>query len=325
MRSDLAHIDRARAELAKATTVGQAKSVRGAALLAHELARASGSREAQRYATEIRLRAERRIGELLAAQGEKRGRPRKTDPGAALPEGVSHKQSSAWQRIADMPEPAFEEELAKPEPTTSALLKRAKREMPKEAQRNGKAETCTVADLATLAEQGKTFGTIYADPPWAYGNQGTRAATGNHYVTMSVADICALPVTGLVAENAHCHLWTTNAFLREAFDVLAAWGFTYKSCFVWCKNQIGIGNYWRVSHEFMLLGVKGRAPFNDKSLSSWLATDRLGHSTKPEAVRSLVERASPGPYLELFARKASRGWAAWGNEVKREDMLWDLE
>lgn len=174
----------------------------------------------------------------------------------------------------------------------------------------------TVEDLAALTEA--SFGCIYADPPWQYGNQGTRAAQGNHYSGMSVAGLCALPIGRLASERAHLHLWTTNAFLFEARLVMEAWGFAYKSCFVWVKPQMGIGNYWRVSHEFMLLGVRGSLSFADKSLKSWAEIARGRHSAKPEQVREFVQRASPGPYLELFARRSVPGWTCWGNEVERQ-------
>lgn len=178
--------------------------------------------------------------------------------------------------------------------------------------KNGK----TVEDLAAL--EAGSFGCIYADPPWQYNNQGTRAAQGNHYDGMSVQEICELPVARLAAEAAHLHLWTTNAFLFDARLIMEAWGFTYKSCFVWVKPQMGIGNYWRVSHELMLLGVKGSLPFADKSLISWAEIPRGKHSEKPEQVREFIQRASPGPYLEMFARRCAAGWTAWGNEIERE-------
>ncbi len=184
-----------------------------------------------------------------------------------------------------------------------------------ELPRPARAETCSVEDLAAIA--GRQFGAVYADPPWLYGNQGTRASTGNHYGGMTVDEICALPIAALAAPQAHLHLWTTNAFLFEAKRVLEAWGFEYKSCFVWVKTQMGIGNYWRVSHEFMLLGVRGNLVFADKAQMSWLEAARGRHSAKPEKVRAIIERVSPGPYLELFAREPAEGWTVWGNEIDR--------
>ena len=178
-------------------------------------------------------------------------------------------------------------------------------------------ETCAVLDLQDLIKGGRKFGTIYADPPWPYMNQATRASTGNHYSTMTLDDIAALPVPRLTSEQAHLHLWTTNAFLFDAKTLIETWGFEYKSCFVWVKPQMGIGNYWRLSHEFMLLGVKGGLTFLDRGQMSWLNHDRIGHSRKPEEVRWIIEKVSPGPYLELFGRRTIDNWTVWGNEIER--------
>ena len=182
----------------------------------------------------------------------------------------------------------------------------------------GPIETCSTTDLHELISGGKRFSTVYADPPWLYGNQGTRAATSNHYGGMTVSEIAELPVSELAEENAHLHLWTTNAFLFDCRAIMEAWGFTYKSCCVWVKPQMGIGNYWRVSHEFLLFGVRGKAPFQDRSLKSWHEEKRTKHSAKPEAFRQFIERASPPSYLEMFARRHAPGWTVWGNEIEKE-------
>ena len=197
----------------------------------------------------------------------------------------------------------------------------------------GPVETCSVTDLHELIARGKTFDSIYADPPWKYGNQGTRGATSDHYVHndgsdnnpgMEVDDICALPIAQLAAGASHLHLWTTNAFLFEARRVMEAWGFEYKSCFVWVKPQMGMGNYWRVSHEFCLLGVRGSLPFAARDEMSWREWRRNEHSAKPEGMYDLIERVSPGPHLELFARQVREGWTCWGNEVPNfyQQGLW---
>jgi len=174
-------------------------------------------------------------------------------------------------------------------------------------------------DLPSLIALGCRFPTIYADPPWRYRNRSSRAAAENHYPTLSLEEICAEPVAELTAENAHLHLWTTNAFLADAFEVMDAWGFAYKSCFVWVKDKLGMGNYWRVSHEFLLLGVRGRLPFRDRTIPSWRLCRRTRHSRKPDAVRALIERVSPGPYLELYGREElpRSAWTVYGNAVER--------
>lgn len=177
-------------------------------------------------------------------------------------------------------------------------------------------ETCRVERLETLIENNSAFGTIYADPPWPYENVASRGAAENHYRTMRVDAIAAFPVARLAADQAHLHLWTTNAFLFEAKRVIEAWGFTYKSCLVWIKPQLGNGNYWRVSHEFLLFGVRGNLTFSDKTQQSWICAERNQHSAKPAIFRRLIERVSPGPRLELFARRQAEGWTVWGDQVQ---------
>jgi N6-adenosine-specific RNA methylase IME4 len=188
-------------------------------------------------------------------------------------------------------------------------------------QTNGagvKGKGCTVEDLDALADSGEVFGTIYVDPPWKYGNQATRASTGNHYKTMTVDEIAALPVGKLADECCHLHLWTTNAFLFECPRLFDAWDFTYQGVFIWCKPQMGIGNCWRVSHELLLLAIRGEPRrFLDHSLMSYVVADRGQHSAKPEQVQLMIERASPGPRLELFARRERPGWTVWGDQIEQ--------
>lgn len=185
---------------------------------------------------------------------------------------------------------------------------------------NGKLPVgSTVSSLRELVDSGRKFPTIYADPPWAYENTSSRAAAENHYQTLSVDEICEEPVRDLAADNAHLHLWTTNAFLRDAFQVIDAWGFQFKSAFLWVKPDIGMGNYWRVSHEFLLLGVRGSLTFKDRTVPSWIEARRTVHSKKPGIVRTLIERVSPGPYLELYGREElpCSAWTVYGNQVER--------
>lgn len=173
--------------------------------------------------------------------------------------------------------------------------------------------------LHDLAVAGFKFGTIYADPPWDYTNRACRGAARKHYRTMSLTEIQNEPIEQLAADKAHLHLWTTNGFLREGLKLIEAWGFKYKSCFVWVKPDLGCGNYWRVSHEFLLLGVRGGLPFRNRSKRSWLAAPRMEHSRKPGHVRMLIEQVSPGPYLELYGRAEipDSDWTIFGNQVER--------
>lgn len=173
---------------------------------------------------------------------------------------------------------------------------------------------------------------VVADPPWRYGNAGTRANAEGHYDgTMTVPEICDLApqVKEWTDDDAHLYLWTTAGFLREAFDVMDAWGFEYKTFIAWVKPQMGMGNYFRVSSELVLFGTRGRLPIENRALMNWFEAKRGKHSAKPQKFFDLVEKASPGPYLELFSRcyaegalpgtchctKCARGWTVWGNEA----------
>jgi len=171
------------------------------------------------------------------------------------------------------------------------------------------------ADLLAGPLPDGIYRTIVADPPWDYGNKATRGSTRKHYQTMSVEAICALGVAERAADDAHLYLWVTNGFIREGFDVLAAWGFTYKTCITWAKTQIGLGNYFRGATEHVLFGTRGGLRTNDRNVRNWFEAPRGKHSAKPDYFYDLVEKASSGPYLEMFARRARLGdWHYWGNE-----------
>jgi N6-adenosine-specific RNA methylase IME4 len=174
-----------------------------------------------------------------------------------------------------------------------------------------------------------TYGTITADPPWRYGNTSTRGAAEDHYPTMSIDELCDLDIArSAAADESHLYLWTTAGHLPDAFRVLTAWGFEYKTYLVWVKPQMGMGNYFRVSTELVLFGVRGGMRTRDRGLRNDFQAKRGKHSAKPKVFQDLVMKASPGPYLELFARcrrdellhgcECSRcrlGWSVWGNQA----------
>ena len=179
-----------------------------------------------------------------------------------------------------------------------------------------------------VAPEGK-FSTFVADPPWRYGNTSTRGAAQNHYDTMSIEELCALTVVPeYAADDAHLYLWTTAGHLPSAFEVMTAWGFEYKTYLVWVKPQMGMGNYFRVSTELVLFGVKGGMRTLDRGLMNYFNAPRGKHSAKPHQFHDLVMKASPGPYMELFARcqkddvltgcpcsQHRLGWTTWGNQA----------
>ena len=177
------------------------------------------------------------------------------------------------------------------------------------------------------------YSTIVADPPWRdiggrltgvtrVGRQKRDRSIAAQYSTMTTEDICALPVAGLAADDAHLYLWATNLGIREGFAVMDAWGFTYKALLTWVKQgHLGMGRYFRTQTEQVLFGVRGSLRTEDRSQVTHFAAPKRGHSVKPAAFGDLVERCSPGPYVELFARQPRLGWDSWGFGYEREDAV----
>lgn len=168
----------------------------------------------------------------------------------------------------------------------------------------------------------RRYRTILADPPW--GTKNLVGTAGRHYPTMSTDAICRLPVGDLAEDDAHLWLWVTNADIFEQIQVMAAWGFAYRSCLTWIKPRFGLGNYLRNQTEHLLLGVRGKAPVQFKGQGTWTYAPLQDHSHKPEEQYAIIERCSPGPYLELFARRKQPGWDVWGNEVECDVELSSL-
>jgi N6-adenosine-specific RNA methylase IME4 len=314
--------------LLQATRLDEVKLIRDQAQAVRHLLREQGyAREIQQQAGELKLRAERRLGELLAGMPKHNGDPRSHDVTRLADLGIGKMDSHRWQRIAAVPEETFEAHLAHTcaageELTTAGVLRLAAQVRKAEADASARSVSsgcCTVDDLHELVRTGQRFGTLYLDPPWRYELRPDDLTHRGRcpYPTMALDEIASLPVAELAADKSLCHLWTTNGFIEEALQLLRTWGFAYKSMFVWCKPQIGLGHYWRVSHEFLLLGVKGNCAFLEHDMKSWEIFDRGRHSSKPEQVRLAVERVSPGPRLELFARDTAEGWTVWGNQIER--------
>lgn len=171
------------------------------------------------------------------------------------------------------------------------------------------------------------FPTVVADPPWPYKKVELwgRPNVDDHYPTLSVDQIAAMPVEKFTTEKAHLWLWTTQSHIENAFRVCRAWGFEYKALLTWCKEEYGVGRYFRTNTEFVMFGARGNLDTLTTDQSTWLVTGRGRHSEKPEIFTSVIERNSPPPYLYLFARwnqyelfgewDWSQDWELWGNEV----------
>ena len=182
--------------------------------------------------------------------------------------------------------------------------------------------------LAQIPQRG--YGTILADPPWVFSNRTGKIAPEHRrlhrYGTLPLATIRVLPVADVAAPQSHLYLWVPMALIQEGMQVLAAWGFTYKTTLIWEKirkdgqpDGRGCGFYFRLVTEAVLFGTRGRlrtlAP--GRRQVNLLREPKRDHSRKPEGLYPVIEACSPSPRLELFGRGVARkGWDVWGNEIE---------
>lgn len=175
-------------------------------------------------------------------------------------------------------------------------------------------------EKTTHSQQRKSYGTLIIDPPFETGQRGTYGAI-KHYPLLSVEAVKRMPIDSLTTPDSHVWLWVSNQTLRIGYDVLEAWGYQVKSVFTWCKPRLGLGVYLRNGTEHALLGVRGHTPVKFKAQLNWGIFPVQDHSHKPEEFHKIVERVSPGPYAELFARRKMAGWDVWGDQVESDFQI----
>lgn len=345
--SALPSIEKARALLAEARSVGAVKKI---SAIAQAVATSERGKEIAVEAEAIVLFAQARIGELTREmekaphpKGAGRGKwsvpsgnsPKKSAALAA--EGLSRKQAAECEKIADVAKSGDLERYTKacqaskttptkkgaltmaalpPEERTDFVKAIKSGESPQEAKRAVVA--AKIAESAKLPDA--KYRVVYADPPWDYGNSMPPGTTvpRDYYPSMKLQAICDLPVREIVEDNAVLFLWTTSPHLEESFQVIKAWGFKYKSSFIWDKVAHNMGHYNSVRHEFLLVCVRGSCqPDVRKLFDSVVTEERTEHSRKPELFREIIDTIYPhGKRVELFRRGGKIGaWETWGNEA----------
>ncbi len=328
----LVHYEQARSALAEARSVDEVKDIRDKAEAMRAYARMANDTQLEADATELRLRAERRLGIMLSAAKQagqlSRGQPPKncTNEGqfsrVTLDEvGIDRKLSSRSQKVGGIGEQAFEalidnvrQRIADGSRVSLDIASGDKKERRAERER----------DLATrqTALPDKRYGVIYADPEWRFEvynrESGMDRSADNHYPTSVTDEICARPVTNIAADDCALFLWATVPMLPDALRVMAAWGFEYKSHCIWAKDRIGTGYWFRNQHELLLVGTRGHvpAPAMGTQIESLVDAAVGKHSEKPEKFYELIESYFPTlPKIELNARAVRPGWDAWGYEA----------
>jgi N6-adenosine-specific RNA methylase IME4 len=334
--------------LAKAIAVDEIRAIRGEAAQIVAAARIANNHQAEADAVEIRMRATRKLGQLMRAQkesvglatgGEHGGRRRQIDGSRANPsivrptlamQGISKGLADEARTLSAPSDEDFENTVGEAHDKVARAMRNVVREIEIKQERERYRERTyqggTVEDLTTLAASGFRAGVIYADPPWAfkvYSGKGKQRSAERHYDTASLDAIKALPVAPLAAANCALFLWGVWPELPGALDVIRAWGFTYKTAaFLWVKQNrngkgdfTGLGFWTRANSEPCLLATKG-SPLRLAQDVPQVIWQPVGeHSAKPAEAARRIERLLAGPYLDLFARRERPGWTTWGNEA----------
>ena len=351
-RHSLIRYDAARRALAGAHRVDEVKRIRDKAVAMQCYAKQAKDTSLITQATEIRMRAERRAGELLIEMAERKERhsgrahTRTVGSRAATPRaepkladlGINKTQSSRWQRLATLDADIFEVKVAAAsrrayDRIAQRFVKEVEVERAQRRHRSIIEHGCTVDDLVALAASGKRFPTILGDPAWPWSGQlGSGMSRADHHFGLSTLDeIKSLPVASLAADDCALLLWCTGPHIAigSHVEVIRAWGFKPSTvAFVWIKENKsdgrvrtrGQGCWTTANAEICFIATKG-SPLRLAFDVHQVVMAPVGeHSKKPAAVRQRIQRLFGGPYLELFAREPVAGWTTWGNEIPREQF-----
>ena len=338
MSGALLKYDAACRALAEAHRIDEVKDILDKAEALRIYARQAKNLENEIICADIRLRAERRLGELLIDAKEQRklhqGPQRsKSSDGAPIERikledyGVDKKLSVRAQRIGHLPSQEFEEISARVRETIrergSRIAFAAMNTADKQQRRENRER---VLGECQSALPNKKYGVILADPEWRFEpwsrTTGMDRAADNHYPTSCTEIIAARDVPSIAAKDCVLFLWATAPMLPHALLVMAAWGFDYRSQIIWVKERIGTGYWFRNQHEVLLVGVRGKipAPAMGTQWASIFVAPVIEHSAKPESILDMIEQYFPTlPKIELNRRGPARpGWNAWGNESETE-------
>jgi N6-adenosine-specific RNA methylase IME4 len=339
MANELKLYDAARDALSEAVRIDEVMSIRTQAAAFAAYARQAKDTDLIEKATELRLRAERKAGQLLAAMkksGERQsgGRPPakvengsgehtvSNDPLKLEDLGISKFQSSRWQNVAALPEKEFAERIAQTQRLATQSVEMTPFERAQEKKTKRAAREVELGTKQRALPNAK-FGLILADPEWAYEvysqETGMDRAAANYYPTSSLEEIAARDVGSLAAEDCVLWLWTTVPMLSKAIRIMEDnWGFEYKSNYVWGKDRAGTGYWSRNKHEHLLIGTRGKipCPAPGTQWDSLIHAAVTDHSAKPEIFLEMLEEYYPSlPRIELNRRGPARAnWSAWGLE-----------
>ena len=230
---------------------------------------------------------------------------------------VSHDTISKVKKIEAIASPEIKAKVS----TGEISINEAFKEIKKEEVETKRKEIRDTFEKQDVEIKDKKYRIIYADPPWKYGNSMPLGTTEpqDYYLLMDTMDICAMPIKDITEKDAVLFLWSTSPHLPEALEVAKAWGFTYKTTFIWDKIKHNMGHYNSVRHEILLVCTKGACTPDVKRLfDSVVSEERTEHSKKPNVFREIIETIyTYGNKIELFARESPEGWDVFGNQTNK--------
>jgi len=331
--TDLVIWNRARQSIVEAKSIDEVKAIKDKAEAMRAYAKQIGeSLDVQNSICEIKLRAERRMGQMLKETelqngGDAMKKKARSQDVTELPPslsdfGIEKHESSRWQKIAELSEETFEQIITETKEEekelTESLLLNTQRKIDRAIKIEEQIKNINQENLQQ--PQGK-FDVIVVDPPWKvdfdYSPDHYMGRTANPYPEMSVDEIKAINLPA--KDDSVLWLWTTHSQIWSAIDILRHWGYTYKCILVWDKEKMGIGKWLRKQCEFCLLGIKGRPVWTATDFRDIISEQKTTHSTKPESFYDLVDKYCVGRKLDYFARKRREGWEVYGDEVNFQD------
>lgn len=318
---ELTKLDQAYALIVEAKTVDETKQIIGQAeRLKHYAKERNLSFEIQFEISVIKLRAERKAGQLLKEVELNKGAATRSHDGTTQKLSdfdINKNQSSRWQSMADIPDDLFEETILEYEKQKEEITQKAILNIAKDLKRDHRNKELRQNDPET---PNKKYQIIYADPPWSYGKDygENYSHVSRHYPTMKTETIAEIDIVQYFDENAVLFLWATSPLLEDAFVVINGWGFNYKTSFIWDKVKHNFGYYNSVRHELLLIATRGSfLPENKTLYDSVQVIERTNkHSEKPKEFRNIIDDLYPnGNKIEIFAREIIEGWDHYGNEA----------
>jgi len=320
---DLVLLTKAQRALAEASTIDDVRDLRDrAAAVKTYVQKARLGKHLVIDAAALRIRAERRLGQMLqetplansASGNQHTGSSDECPADAVLLKdlGITKNESSRSQRIAEVPDVAFEQYLAdcvhaEREPTFARLLRLARADAQPAEKGEDDRQTARAKKTTANHEFPDAEGpTLLAIPPWP-------DCTSPDQSPLTTDELCELPVGRLCEADSHLYVWTSRRYLIDGFDLLDAWGFVYYTCLLFAYEETWSDTPWADAHHLLLVGTRGDLPFRENSAHSWLLCSRPEIGQVPDELRDLIEAVSPGPYLQAFGDETlpSTNWIVY--------------